>query len=214
MHDDLVFVCVAFGDRYVEQQVRLRLSIYEIYPEANIIFWTNTLPKGSRSFYDSLYGFKPWAIQEAIDRGFRKVIFLDPAMILVDKIDYLFQFDMMAVMDDNLLYNLISDKCRITYLLTNEQIKDRKWHLVGGSIYYFDFTKEVTQKIFETWKSMEEKGLFGSQEEEATERLQGHRADETCMAISMYLHGVEPTPMEQARYCIENNAMFRKSHFK
>lgn len=214
MHNDLVFICVAFGDRYVEQQVRLQLSIYEIYPEANIMFWTNTLPKASRSFYDSLYGFKPHAVQEAIDKGFRKVIFLDPAMILVDKIDDLFQFEMMAVKDDNPLHNLISDRCRKNYLLTNEQIKDRQWHLVGGSIYYFDFEKEVTRKIFETWKSAEEKGLFGSQEEEASGRLQGHRLDEACMAVSMYLHGVEPTPMEQARYCIEKDPMFIKKHFK
>lgn len=212
--NDLVFTSVAFGERYLAQQTRLKESILKIYPDANLHFFYDCLPKASRSFYDSLYGFKPHAIQECIDLGFKRVIFLDPAMILVDKIDDLYEFDVMAVMDDNLLYNAISDRCRTQFLLTNDGIKKAGWHFVGGSIYYFDFRSELAQTVFDTWMFCEKKGLFGSQEEEASGRLQGHRLDEACMAVSMYLHGVEPTRMEVARYCTEKNPMWIKKHFK
>lgn len=219
--DDVVFVSVAFrsdspgvGTQYLEQQKRLRDSILKIYPFANLLFFYDTLPSGSNSFFNSLYGFKPHAIQAARDRGFEKIIMLDPAMILVDKVDDLLKYPVMAVRDDNKLHNWISDKCLALKLLTRKGVEEYGWHLVGGSLYFFDFTKAIARSVFYDWYMMERAGLFGSQYEEASGQLQGHRADETCMAIALYRNGVEPVDMNKARYCNEINPMFIKKHFK
>lgn len=213
--DDVVFVSVAFGERYIEQQIRLRESILSIYPEANILFFTTELPEGSKSFYDSLYGFKPYAILQAISTmKCNKVVWCDPAMILMDKIDDLMKYSVVAVQDDNLLCNYISERYLSVNNMSRQHVYDLKWHLVGGSLYYIDFTTEQGQAVFSGWINDESKGLFGSQYEEATEQLQGHRADETCMAMNLYLNDIKPTPGPDVRYCIEKNPMFIKKHFK
>jgi len=216
---DVCFVSYAFGEIYVQQQRRLRQSIEKIYPEANIMFWTEELPPGARNFYESLYGFKPHAILAAVEAGFPKVIFLDPAMVLADKIDDLFQFPIVAVKDDNKLHKtgdspLVSNKCLAYYGLTGEMIERYGWHLVGGSLYYFDFTRTKPLRVFQQWMEAEQEGLFGSQKEATTEQINGHRNDETCMALAMYMHGIEPQGAYQVRYCIQDNPMFIKKHFK
>lgn len=210
---DVAFVSVAFGQEYLAQQKRLEQSILAIYPEANILFFHGRLPGTSKSFYDSLYGFKPHAIQEARKR-WKKVLWLDPAMILVDKIDDLLNHPMIGVRDDSVLHNVISNKTLNFYRLTRELIREAEWHLVGGSLYYFDFTTPIANNIFDMWHEAELNNLFGSQYEAASEQLQGHRYDETLIAIAMYTHGVKPQTHAEVRYCIEKNPMFIKKHFK
>ena len=65
--ENVAFTSVAFGPRYVEQQERLSLSIYNIYPEATIFSWTDEMPPCASEHNESLYGFKPRAVQYASD---------------------------------------------------------------------------------------------------------------------------------------------------
>jgi hypothetical protein len=214
---DVAYVSVCFGaPEYFHQMDRLKKSILGFYPEAEkqLFFFRGHLPPGARLFSDSLYGFKPHAIQAAINAGYKKVLWLDPAMIMVDKIDDLLKFEMMAVKDDNVLYNVVSNRCYEYFDETQQNVYEEQWHLVGGSLYWFDFTKEATQKIFSEWLSAEEAGIFGSQQEQASEQLQGHRMDEAVMAIAMYQNGIEPVGPDVARYCYGDNSMFIKRHFK
>ena len=86
----IAFLSVAFGDkRYKEQQERLIESINVHHPEAVGFHWTDELPIGSKPFLESLYGFKPHAVIHAINEGYDRIVFLDPACILLDRIDYL-----------------------------------------------------------------------------------------------------------------------------
>lgn len=210
---DLVFVSVAFGELYIAQQDRLKQSILDIYPDANIMFFRDTLPSGSKPFLESLYGFKVHAIAEA-KRFFKKVLWLDPAILLNNKIDVLFNFDMVAVKDDNLLHSLVSNNCLNYYLTTREEIELNQIHLVGGSLYYFNFNVEAANLVFKSWHHAEILNIFGSQEEAATEKLQGHRYDETCMALSMFQTGIYPVSPDQIGYCTSLNPVFTKKHFK
>ena len=212
--DDLVFCCVAFGIEYQKQQVRLRHSIRDIYPHANFNFYTNEFPPGSRDFYDSLYGFKPHLVQDALNKGFKRVICLDPAMILVGKIDLFLKYPVVAVKDESLLWNVTSERCAKYYRMTREEIKENNWHLVGGSFYYFDFYDQTATNVFQTWHSAEINDLFGSQYDAASEKLQGHRYDETLMALAMYFNDVEPQDSDQVGYCRESNSIWKKLHFK
>jgi hypothetical protein len=209
---DFVFVSVAFGEAYVAQQDRLKESILAIYPDANLLFWRDGLPEKSKPFLDSLYGFKVHAIQEAIDKGFKRVLWLDPAMILCRHIDWVGDHMMVAVKDENRLSQYISDWYLESNLLSRDDVK--KLHLVGGSLYYFDFNFTTAEYIFTRWKMDEKMGLFGSQTEEATGKLQGHRADESCMALSIYSQFHEPVAASLVGYCVENNPVFIKKHFK
>lgn len=211
---DLVFVSVAVSDpRYIEQQERLMHSILKIYPEANFQFYTDEYPPGSKDYFDSMYGFKPVAIDIA-RKKFAHVVWVDTAIILVDKLDRILDYEIVVTKDDNKLHQYISDRCLEYNGLTRKELQQKGWHLVGGSFYYFDFTKPKTVKVFEDWKQMEKDGIFGSQYEEASEQLQGHRHDEACLAVALYKNGLEPITCGEAGYNCETNPITIKKHFK
>jgi len=216
--NDICFTSVAFGDkRYIEQQARLKHSILQIYPDAPLFFWTNEMPPGARSMSESLYGFKPHAVNYAHEQGFKKIMFFDPACILMKPISFyqyeVYEYGVCCARDDNKLSPFCSDWALQHYQLSREDIKD--WHLVGGSFYYFDFNLELSRKIFTSWLIAEQLDLFGSQKEQASGLLQGHRHDEAIMALSLYCAYSKPMSGD-VRYNCENKevCIIDKKHFK
>lgn len=214
--DNIAFCCVAFGEAYVEQQKRLRESILNVYPNSKLFFWTDELPEGSKSFYDSMYGFKVHAIQEAKDYGYKKVVFFDPACILQKPFPYTDEFikryGVLAAKDDTMLVKVVSDKC-LEYFKTNRESLIGH-HSVGGSFYYFDFNQAKARLIFEKWKEAEENNIFGSQQEAASEQLQGHVYDEACMALCLYQNDSEPIGVDELSYNQNEDDVIIKKHFK
>lgn len=210
----VAFVSVAFGDqRYLDQLARLKESILKIYPDATIFAWQDEMPPGAKSHSQSLYGFKVHAVDYAIKQGFEKVIWIDPAMILQDKVDYYFGFTMspvIAVKDDNLLNITIGIKALEYY--GNPEIIDK--HLVGGSLYVFDFKYPVAHDVFKHWYVSEQDGIFGSQKEAASEQINMHRYDESCMAIALMANNIAPVGHDVARYCQGPGSIWIKKHFK
>lgn len=218
MSKEVAFTSCAFGDhRYIEQQARLKHSILQIYPDAPLFFWTNEMPPGSRSMSESLYGFKPHAVKAALDAGYKQIMFFDPAIILVKPIDFyqeqVKEYGVCCARDDNKLSPFCYDKALDFYGLTRNDIKD--WHLVGGSFYYFDFDLPKCEEIFINWMASEKHSLFGSQKEQASEQLHGHRNDEAMMALALYACGGKPMSGD-VRYNCENKELciLDKKHFK
>jgi hypothetical protein len=211
---NLIFVSVAFGPLYIEQQDRLKESILNIYPDANLLFFRDKLPEKSKPFLDSLYGFKVHAIKEAIEKGFTKIIWLDPAMILCREFDTNTWPPIVAVKDENKLSAYISDKMLGYFRCTRDILNANSVHLVGGSLYYFDFSEVAAGIIFDEWFHLEKDGYFGSQHQEASEQLQGHRADESSMAMALYSHQILPVSPASVGYCVGENPIFFKKQFK
>lgn len=212
------FVDVAFGDqRYLDQQVRLHASIFNIYPDATIFTWTNEMPPGSKPFNESMYGFKPHAVKYALSQGFKQIMFFDPAITLTDKIDYyqdiVKDYGVLAAQDDNLLTKFCMDRALVYADVSREDIEEAQWHLVGGSFYYFDFELQLCQDIFSHWLIAERIGLFGSQKEQASGKLDhGHRNDEAMMSLALYCNNSTPLTGD-VRYNCEGG-ITRKKHFK
>lgn len=211
-YKDICFVSVAFGQAYLGQQTRLKKSILDLFPDANILFYYDCMPPGARGMSESLYGFKCHAIAEAKKR-FSKILWLDPAMILVDK-DFSDYDDVFfaAVKDDHKLNPFISNEALAFYRITREQIEDV--HLVGGSLYYFDFEFKVVNNIFDMWLHAEVNNMYDGEGQSHTGATRGHRSDEALMALAMWKFGIQPCGAGDIRYCIENNPMFIKKHFK
>lgn len=215
MSEQIAFVSLAFGDhRYLDQLKRLVQSIDIVYPEANKFMFDNVFPPGSRPFGQSLYGFKPHLVQYAINNGFTRIAFFDPACILRDKLDYYQALSetlgVIAVRDDNKLDRFVYDKALNHFKVSRNDIKE--WHLVGGSFYYFDFENALCRLIFDDWIQAERLGLFGSQQEQASGQLHGHRNDEAIMSLALYTNGSKPLS-EDTRYRCDN-CIVDKIHFK
>lgn len=210
--NEICIVCVAFGKRYVQQQTRLKQSIDAHCPDINTIFWTNELPAGSKEFHESLYGFKVHAVNKALAEGYKKIVFVDPAVIFQHRPDYWFTIPLpvLAVKDDNKLQGMIGKKALQYY--GNPNIEGM--HLVGGSLYVFDFNNPLAYQIFNHWQAAEKSNIFGSQQELSSEQINGHRMDESCMAMALYQNGVQPIGHDVARYNQNENSVIIKKHFK
>lgn len=227
---DFIFTSYCFNNKasgdYVSQQVRLIHSIKEIYPDANFHMFNEPEEIGKPKFQQSLYGFKVHLVNDCLKKGFKKIIFFDAAITLVDKVDHWFEiaetFGVLAPIDRQTLENVTSDNCLKWLGWKREDLT--RMHLCGGSIYIFDFETELCKKIFDKWQEMEAAGLFGTQDDLSNDRLQGHRMDETCMALSLYINGSTPLPHDLLRYSFQHpdtkqitgtlNPIVLKKHFK
>lgn len=206
---DFIFLSVAFGERYIEQQDRLHNSILNYYPSDYHQPWTNVYPAKSKLHYESLYGFKAHAIRWALNRGYKRIIWLDTACILQQPVDYWFTLNqpILVAKDDNKLKGLVSDKALNHF--GHEQCPEHL-HLVGGSLYVFDFNHPDCEKIFNTWAQAEQAGMFGA----AGEKLGGHRHDEAVLSLVLDAHGYEPVTCEELKYNSGPESIIIKDHFK
>lgn len=199
---DIIFCSYCFGDKYLEQQIRLHNSILAVYPNANTHFLNEAEETGKPRFQQSLYGFKVALVRDCLARGFKKIIFLDTATTLANKVDHWFtltpEFGVLAAIDRQTLNSVTSNACLEYCGLSREDVSN--WNLLGGSIYVFDFDEEKCQEIFSVWENMERDGIFGTQDDLSNDRLQSHRMDETCMALAMKLNGVVPLGHDVMKY--------------
>src|SRR3990167_328294 len=113
--NDLIFTSYCFdnsaaGGDYRAQQDRLRESILAIYPNANLHFKSEAENIGKPKFQQSLYGFKVHLIKDCLKMGFKKIIFFDTAITLVDTVDYWFgqakDIGVLAAVDRQTLNNV------------------------------------------------------------------------------------------------------------
>lgn len=213
MKSEIIVCTIAFGDhRYLEERDRLCQSMAETNPNIRIMSWVDQYPPGSPNFDQSMFGFKVYAVNHAFEMGWRNVIWLDPACIIQGDLSYYFTLDLpvIAVKDDNVLSKTISDRALKYY--GNPDIST--WHLVGGSLYVFDFNKPQCIEIFKHWARSEKDGIFGTTRQAASEQINKHRNDESCMSVALYTHGVQPVGHDVARYCNGENSIILKQHWK
>lgn len=207
--DKIAFLTVAVDDkRYIEQQDRLLKSIYKNHPDSTVFVWTNEYPYDSKSMRDSMYGFKVHAVNHARAQGYWKVIWVDTACILTGRMDPYFElckrYGVVAVRDDNKLISHCHPKAWDWFGVE----PNTDYHLVGGSVFVFDFHNPLCERIFYKWEKAEWNGIFGNSE------LQGHRHDESCMSLALYACGSEPVPYGDAYYNNVPQPLIIKDHFK
>lgn len=212
-----IAVCaVSFGERYNWRMGRLKETLGNTNPGVKLFSWVDRMPDGARPFNDSMYGFKPWAIQIARDSGYKKIFWIDCTAIVLDDLRYYDKHTpehkgVLAVQDDNKLSGFCSNKALMYTGYQRTEIKD--FHLVGGSLYYFDFNYSTCEKIFNEWFESEKHGMFGSMTEQCSEQLQGHRSDETMMSLMLYKYGSKPFT-GATRYNWAEGGIIQKMHFK
>jgi hypothetical protein len=211
----MIICSLAFGEKYVWRLGRLKEMLATTNPGVPFMHWIDTMPPGAQSFNDSMYGFKPHCIQACLDAGHKQIVFIDCTCVVHGDLSYYQQFveeyGVLAVQDDNKLTGFCSNKV-LKYIGQKREFLHDK-HLVGGSFYYFDFNNDLCRRIFDWWMTTERLGLYGSQREQASEGLQGHRSDETMMALALYLNGSKPYTKD-TRYNWAEGGLINKAHFK
>ena len=187
-------VSVAFRKPYVEHSKRQEIALHQY--DCDTLFFRDKLPVKDGietndvvgTFQKSLYGFKPHAIQKAIDKGYIKVIWLDPSVLPTCDIKILFDsldnHPMIVRTGSHPLIEMTGDKAMKWFGFTKENIEGVNH--IGGTVYGFNFDKKDVSGVFSLWKRAEEEGIFGTQDE----FMKGHWADESCMALAMHTVGM------------------------
>lgn len=183
-----MIVTCAFREPYLTHNIKQLetltgvpvLSFRDCLPYAEGLVTENIV----EMFQKSLYGFKPHAIQKAIDLGYKKVIWFDPSVYPLESVqtiyDQLDEHPILVIKGDRHIKDMTSK--RVLDIFPSLDINH-----IGGTIYAFNFGFMETHECFLDWKLMEEHGYFGDQ----TEHMNGHWADESCMALCMANHNVE-----------------------
>ena len=74
--------CVATGI-YVKGQDRLKRSLEKVGYSGDVLFFADELPQGALSQEESPMGYKSFAIREAINKGYKKILWLDANMVCI-----------------------------------------------------------------------------------------------------------------------------------
>jgi len=183
-----MIVTCAFREPYLSHNTK-QLETLKGVP---VLSFRDCLPYGEglvtenivERFQKSLYGFKPHAIQKAIDLGFKKVIWFDPSVYPLESVqtiyDQLDKHPMLVIKGDRHIKDMTAK-----WLL--DEFKHYDINHIGGTIYAFNFNNQNTLDCFYNWRDLEISGYFGDQEE----FMKGHWADESCMALCMAICGIE-----------------------
>lgn len=138
----------------------------------------------SFSHSDMPYQFKIALIQEAIEKGYERIVWLDTTMIINKDLTPLFGNNGITVFDNlgHPLSKYISDDaCRL--LEVNDEMI-LKMHQIWGGALLFDFTKNNCVKVFERIKAHSLNGSFKN----GVSRRFGfvaHRHDQAVMSVLM-----------------------------
>lgn len=129
------------------------------------------------------YQFKIALIQEAIERGYQRVVWLDSSMIIQKDLTPLFDEKTGITVFHNLghpLKNYISDHaCK---LLKLKEDKLETIEQIWGGALFFDFTKHTARKVFQKIKEFSVNGSF----KDGTSTRPGfvaHRHDQAVMSV-------------------------------
>lgn len=170
-------------------------------------------PPGSRPFYQSVYGFKPYLVQAALNAGYKHIVLVDPSIIMLSKLDKFKDIVSergIIALSDCPLDGSISNKCLQYFGVSRDSLGGK--FLCGGSFYYFNFETDLCKTVFNEWKQAEIDGIFGSQHEISFEGLQGHRSDEAVMSMLLYKYSNGPLPGDILTNIQRATPAFRKAH--
>lgn len=192
--DRACIVSVAFRQPYVRHSEAQQFVLEDC--NVDLLYFRDQLPTKNGivtedivgTFQKSLYGFKPHAIQKAIDAGYKKVIWFDPSVMPCSPIEFLIDsldtHPMIVRTGDALINPMVNDKAVKWFDINREELNNV--HHIGGTIYGFNFNSDTVMRVFALWKQAEEAGIFGDQDD----FMAGHWADEACMVLAMHKCGV------------------------
>jgi hypothetical protein len=201
----------------VSLQARLAKSLADHGWRGGVLTWTDRLPPGSPTHDDAPYGFKLYAVAEAMKKGYTSVLWLDAPCLATRPLDPIFEAIERGghrfVSGGERLGNWASDACLRAFAIGRDQAMDLA--LLNGAFIGLDLEHARTREWFRRIVQQCEAGLFkgaaltehapadvrarnvdkdtGHLSEDP--RCWGHRHDEAVGSCLAHLLGMEFTPI-------------------
>ena len=145
---------------------------------------------------DNPYQFKPYAIQEAIEKGYSKILWCDSSIRMVKNPNELFEIaaERGVVAFDNIGYplkNWISDWAIACLKLSSEKLESMPQ--IMACCIMFDFNNPIAIEILNAWIAGSLNGSF-QHEEGNRPGYRASRHDQSYLSALLNLRGIEFLP--------------------
>ena len=149
-------------DRYVPLQDRLAKSLKAVGWTGGLLTWTNELPPGSPLHELAPYGFKLYAISEALRKGYTSVLWLDAPCLAAKPLAPVFEKierdGHCFVSGDERLGNWASDDCLAAFGIPRDAAMSLP--LLNGAFIGLDLEHSRTREWYRRIVQQCEAGLF------------------------------------------------------
>jgi hypothetical protein len=204
-------------DRYVPFQDRLVNSLAAVGWSGGVLRWTNELPPGSPPHDQAPYGFKLYAVSEALRQGYPSVLWLDAPCIAGGSLEPIFETiereGHCFVSGDERLGNWASDACLAAFGIPRDAAMEMP--LLNGAFIGLDLehsrTRDWTRRIVQQCEAGLFKGAALTEHAPADVRARnvdkdtghlsddprcwGHRHDEAVGSCLAQLLGMDFAPL-------------------
>ena len=170
---------------YIKALNRLSTSMEENF-NGDILLWTNESDLKAPLHKDNPYAFKVYAMQEAFNKGYTRVLWLDSSVWAIKNIQPVFN-DILKngfFLEDSghMIGTWSNDNCLKYFKLTRK--KANKMRMISSGFVGIDIENPIGLELFEKWKKSMLAGTFiGS--------WINHRHDQTSLSIIAQTMGLD-----------------------
>jgi hypothetical protein len=183
-------VSVGVGAWHPQGIDRLEQSLKDVGWQGGVLTFRSVYPPASPTHQEVNYGFKIYAIEEAVSQGYRNVLWVDSSVWAVKNPEPIF-----SIIQNQGYYlwdsgyrcsEWINDKTLNAFGITRAEAHDIA--MISANIMGFDVQTEVSKTFLAHWRSAMANGLFngpwtrqeGDQEEPP---YRGHRHDQSSASL-------------------------------
>lgn len=202
---------------YATYADRLERSLDEFGPDADRIIWRKEWPSGSPPHQECNYAFKWYAVNDAFNKGYRYVMWMDAGVQALVPIEPLWErvrrLGYALLRGGDPLWKWISDEALNHFGYTREKVEGIA--LYGGCFIALDRESKVAMEFFKWWGEIVKikRLMMGAHRLQTNaggvmrsillsdadsspistnELVEGHRSDESCFSLMADKLGMEP----------------------
>lgn len=189
-HDYLIRSVDGYADNYLG--VDIKLGSWPVTEKYGVSYQHEDMP----------YQFKPFAVYEAYEQGYKKVLWCDSTIRILRNPDELWdKCNELGVMawdnEGHPLRHWISDYA--VEVLGNPDISQMKQ--IMACCIMFDFTNQVTIKVVEDWIEGSQSNCFHpTTDGSKREGFRGNRHDQAYLSALLYRYNIEIQPYGNLAY--------------
>lgn len=190
---------------YIKGQERLRQSLVDQGFDGEFMGWTHESQIGAPAHSLNPYAFKCYAFDQALARGYKKILWVDASVWAVKPLDPIWssleEKGYMKEYAGHLVGTWSSDTQLQYFGITRDEAMDLPMHANGG-FFALDFDVPIAVEFFNRWKKAMLDGQFigpwtnKNNEVSADPRCQGTRHDMTCGSIIANQLGMTAYPRD------------------
>ncbi len=209
---DRIIVCCGIGAHY-DRGYRSTLNHCDVYEPGTWQLFSHDYPDGCPPQSESQYAFKIYALQRAIDAGFRYVLWMDAAFQPIASLEPLWQHIaqygwFVPVQRDAVLGNWSSDMALDIFQISRDSAMGMP--LCFSGIVGLDMASPIGKNIWQLWRELYTQGAWNGPHQNEPgvvphawgqklsghcsddPRCCGHRHDESALSMVLWWQGLAP----------------------